>query len=131
MKEVLQFLQEAGVFYIATMDGDQPRVRPFGAVNEFEGKLYIITSNQKDVFKQLQKNPKVEISGMNKSGKWIRLSCEVVRDDRVEARKAMLEAYPSLGSMYSPDDGKMEVLYFRNASATICSFTEAPVSYQF
>lgn len=131
MKEVLQFLQDAGVFYIATMDGDQPRVRPFGAINEFEGKIYIITSNEKDVYKQMQKNPKVEISGMNKEGKWIRLSCEVVRDDRTEAKKSMLDANPSLRAMYSEEDGKMEVLYFKNAKAAICSFTEAPVSIEF
>jgi uncharacterized pyridoxamine 5'-phosphate oxidase family protein len=131
MKEVLQFLQDAGVFYIATADGDQPRVRPFGAINEFDGKIYIITSNEKDVYKQMQKNPKVEISAMNKEGKWIRLSCQVVRDDRTEAKKSMLDANPSLRAMYSEEDGKMEVLYFQNASATICSFTEAPVSYQF
>ena len=131
MKEVLQFLQDAGVFYIATMDGDQPRVRPFGAINEFEGKIYIITSNEKDVYKQMQKNPKVEISGMNKEGKWIRLSCEVVRDDRTEAKKSMLDANPSLRAMYSEEDGKMEVLYFKNAKAVICSFTEAPAAYQF
>ena len=131
MKEVLQFLQDAGVFYIATMDGDQPRVRPFGAINEFDGKIYIITSNEKDVYKQMQKNPKVEISGMNKEGKWIRLSCEVVRDDRTEAKKSMLDANPSLRAMYSEEDGKMEVLYFKNANAVICSFTEAPAAYQF
>jgi uncharacterized pyridoxamine 5'-phosphate oxidase family protein len=79
----------------------------------------------------MQKNPKVEISAMNKEGKWIRLSCQVVRDDRTEAKKSMLDANPSLHAMYSEEDGKMEVLYFQNASATICSFTEAPVSYQF
>ena len=131
MKEVLQFLQDAGVFYIATMDGDQPRVRPFGAINEFDGKIYIITSNEKDVYKQMQKNPKVEISGMNKEGKWIRLSCEVVRDDRTEAKKSMLDANPTLRAIYSEEDGKMEVLYFQNANASICSFTEAPAVYQF
>lgn len=131
MKEVLQFLQDAGVFYIATMDGDRPRVRPFGAINEFDGKIYIITSNEKDVYKQMQKNPKVEISGMNKEGKWIRLSCEVVRDDRTEAKKSMLDANPTLRAMYSEEDGKMEVLYFQNANASICSFTEAPAVYQF
>lgn len=131
MKEVLQFLQDAGVFYIATVDGDQPRVRPFGAINEFEGKIYIITSNEKDVYKQMQKNPKVEISGMNKEGKWIRLSCEVVRDDRTEAKKSMLDANPTLRAMYSEEDGKMEVLYFKNANVAICSFTEAPAVYQF
>lgn len=131
MKEALQFLKDAGTFYLATADGEQPRVRPFGAVAEFEGKLYIVTNNQKDVYQQLQKNPKVEISGMTKDGKWIRLSAEAVRDDRFEARKAMLDANPSLRGMYSEDDGKVEVLYLQNATAVICSFTEAPVTYQF
>lgn len=131
MKEALQFLKDAGTFYLATVDGDQPRVRPFGAVAEFEGKLYIVTNNEKDVYQQMQKNPKIEISGMSKDGKWIRLAAEAVRDDRLEARKAMLDANPSLRNMYSEDDGKVEVLYLQNATATICSFTDAPVIYQF
>ncbi|MBQ7371964.1 MAG: pyridoxamine 5'-phosphate oxidase family protein [Blautia sp.] len=130
MKEALQFLKDAGTFYLATVDGDQPRVRPFGAVAEFEDKLYIITNNEKEVYKQLEKNPKFEISGMAK-GKWIRLSGEAVRDDRREARKAMLDANPSLRSMYNEDDGKVEVLYIQNATVTICSFTDAPVTWQF
>ena len=131
MKQALQFLADPGTFYLATVDGDQPRVRPFGAVAEFEDKLYIITNNQKDVFKQIQVNPKIEISGMTKDGKWIRLSAEAVRDERREARKAVLDANPGLRGMYNEDDGKIEVLYLKNASATICSFTEAPVSFTF
>ena len=131
MKEALQFLQDSGTFYLATMDGDQPRVRPFGAVCGFEDKLYLITSNQKDVYAQMQKNPKVEISGMTPDGRWIRLSAEVVRDERFEARGAMLDANPNLRNMYSEDDGKIEVLYLKDATATVCSFTEAPVSYRF
>jgi len=130
MKEALQFLKDAGTFYLATVDGDQPRVRPFGAVAEFEGKLYIVTNNQKDVYKQMQNNPKIEISGMA-NGKWIRLSGEAVRDDRFEARKTMLDENPSLRNMYSENDGKVEVLYLQNATVTICSFTEEPVSFQF
>ena len=131
MEEVLEFLQKAGVFYLATVDGNQPRVRPFGAYCEYDNKLYIITSNQKDVYAQLTSNPKFEISGMTQDGKWIRLAGEAVRDERREAKTAMLKANPSLGDMYSEDDGKMEVLYFKNATATICSFTEAPVTYNF
>ena len=130
MKEALEFLKKAGTFYLATVEGDRPRVRPFGAVCEFEGKLYIVTNNTKDVYKQMAANPKIEISGMA-GGKWIRLAAEAVRDDRFEARKAMLEANPNLRSMYSEDDGKVEVLYLQNATATVCSFTEAPVTYTF
>ena len=130
MKEVLEFLQKAGTFYVATVDGDQPHVRPFGAVCEFEGKLYLVTNNTKDVYKQMLANPKLEISGMA-DNKWIRLSAEAVRDDRREARKAMLDANEGLRNMYNEDDGKVEVLYLKNATAAICSFTEAPVSCSF
>ncbi|MBQ1290669.1 MAG: pyridoxamine 5'-phosphate oxidase family protein [Lachnospiraceae bacterium] len=131
MKEVLEFLRKCGVFYIATAEGDQPRVRPFGAVHEFEGKIYLITSNQKPVFAQLAQNPKIEICGMEPGGKWIRIAAKAVRDDRIEARESMLEANPSLKGMYSADDGKMEVLYLADARAVISSFTEAPVMYAF
>jgi len=130
MKEVIDFLNEAQTFYIATMDGDQPRVRPFGVVNEFDGKLYIITGNKKKVFSQLMANPKVEISA-TVGGRWIRLECEMVRDDRREAKTSMLEAAPNLRSMYSEDDGVMEVLYMKNATATFYSFTEAPHTVTF
>lgn len=131
MKQVLQFLKDAGTFYIATSDGDQPRVRPFGAVCEFEGKLYIPTNNQKKVFAQMMKNPKIEICGMA-DGKWIRVEAEVVNDTRREARSAMLEEYgDGLKSMYSLDDGIFEVLYLKNATATICSFTAEPVVIKF
>lgn len=130
MEKALKFLKDCGVFYLATNDGDQPRVRPFGAVCGFEGKLYIITNNQKKVFDQMQKNQKVEISGMA-GGKWIRLSGEAVRDTRREAKVAMLEANPSLGGMYNEDDGIMEVLYLKNAEASICSFTDAPEKWSF
>ena len=130
MEKALKFLKDCGVFYLATSDGDQARVRPFGAVCGFEGKLYIITNNQKRVFDQMQKNQKIEISGMA-GGKWIRLSGEAVRDTRREAKVAMLEANPSLGGMYNEDDGIMEVLYLKNAEASICSFTDAPETWTF
>ena len=123
-------LKKCGVFYLATVEGDQPRVRPFGAVCGFEGKLYIITSNQKKVFDQMQKNQKVEFCGMSE-GKWLRLSAEVIRDTRIEAKKAMLEDNPSLRGMYSEDDDIMEVLYLKNAEASLCSFTEEPEIWMF
>ena len=124
MKKAMEFLKECGVFYLATMDGDQPRVRPFGAVCIFEDKLYVTTGNKKEVFAQMTANPKIEISGMA-GGKWIRLSAEAGRDDRREARTAMLNEYPDLRAMYSEDDGNMEVLYIKNANVSLCSF-EAP-----
>ena len=131
MKEVLEFLKLCRVYYIATMDGDQPRVRPFGAQCEFEEKLYLTTSNQKAVYAQMKANSKVEISGMSPDGRWIRLTAQAVFDERREAKTAMLEANPELRSMYSEDDGKMEVFYLQNANAVICSFTAEPVSYSF
>ena len=125
MNEVYEFLKNAGTYYLATVDGDQPRVRPFGTINIFEDKLYIQTGKVKDVSKQIQNNPKVEICAFDK-GKWIRLSGELVRDDRREAKQAMLDSYPDLQGMYSADDDNTEVLYFKNAEAVISSFTEEP-----
>ena len=125
MEEVYNFLKDCGTFYLATEEGDQPRVRPFGVVNIFDNKLYIQTGKIKNVSKQMQINPKVEICGM-KDGKWIRVTGEVVRDDRREAKVSMLEANPVLKSMYSADDDNTEVLYFQNATATIYSFTDEP-----
>ncbi len=125
MERTLKFLKEAGTYYLATVDGDQPRVRPFGTVNEFEGKLYIQTGKKKDVSKQLHANPKAEICAFM-NGEWIRVACELVADDRREAKVAMLEAYPQLQGMYSADDDNTEVLYMKNATATFSSFAGAP-----
>lgn len=125
MQEVYEFLKECGTYYLATVEGDQPRVRPFGTVDIFEGKLYIQTGKVKECSKQIQANPKVEICGFA-NGKWVRVAGKLVRDDRREAKKHMLDAYPSLRKMYSEDDGNTEVLYFEDATATFLSFTEAP-----
>ena len=123
MEEVYEFLKKCGTFYLATVEGDKPRVRPFGVVNIFEGKLYIQTGKKKKVSKQMQENPNVEICGFI-DGKWIRLDGKVVRDDRREAKESMLEANPILKNMYSADDDNTEVLYFEKAKATFYSFTE-------
>ena len=130
MEEVYEFLKRCGTFYIATEDGNQPRVRPFGVVNIFEEKLYIQTGKVKNVSKQMQINPNVEICGFI-DGKWIRLEGKVVRDDRREAKVSMLEANPILKDMYAADDDNTEVLYFENAKATFCSFTEEPRTIEF
>ena len=125
MKRVEQFLKEAGTYYLATVDGDQPRVRPFGTIHIFEGKLYLQTGKVKDVSKQLHANPKAEICAF-KDGEWLRVAGELIEDDRREARVSMLGAYPALQKMYAPDDGNTEVFYFKNAVATFSSFTKAP-----
>ena len=130
MKEVFEFLKKCETYFLATVDGDQPRVRPFGTIHIFEDKLYIQTGKSKDVSKQIQANPKVEICGFS-GGEWVRLSGELVRDDRVEAKKSLLDAYPSLQQMYSPEDDNTEVLYFKNATATFSSFTTAPRTVTF
>lgn len=130
MKEVCEFLKECGTYYIATVEGDQPRVRPFGTVNIFEDKLYIQTGKSKDVYKQIDTNGKVEICGVNKD-KWIRVSGILVSDDRVEAKKAMLDSYPELRGMYNENDDSTAVLYFKDAVATIYSFTDAPKVIKF
>ena len=130
MNEVYEFLKEAQTYYLATAEGDQPRVRPFGTVDIFEDKLYIQTGKIKPVSKQIKANPKVEICAF-KDGEWLRLAGELVEDDRREARVSMLEAYPTLKAMYDPDDGNTEVFYFRNAKATFASFTKAPETVEF
>jgi len=130
MNEVYEFLKAAGTYYLATVENDQPRVRPFGTVNIFDGKLYIQTGKVKEVSKQIQKNPKVEISAFDK-GTWIRLAGELVRDDRLEAKVDMLEHYPELKAMYKAEDDNTEVLYFKNATATFYSFGGAPKTVTF
>ncbi len=130
MEKIYQFLKDAGTYYLATMDGDQPRVRPFGTIDLFEGKLYIQTGKKKDVSKQLYANPKAEICAFM-DGKWVRVAGKLIPDERREAKKAMLDAYPNLRGMYSEDDDNTIVFYFESAKATISSFTEAPVSCEF
>ena len=130
MKEVFDFLKNCGVFYIATIDGDKPRVRPFGAINIFEDKLYLQTGKSKDVYKQIEINPNVEISGMY-NGKWIRLEARLVNDERRVAKKSMLDNNPELSGMYSEDDPNTLVLYLENVKAKILSFTEPPVEIEF
>ena len=130
MQEVWKFLKECGTYYLATMDGEQPRVRPFGTAEIFEGKLYIQTGNKKEVYQQIMKNPYVEICACN-GGKWLRLSGKLIRDDRFEARKDMLDKNPMLRGMYNELDGNTEVLYFENVIATFYSFTEAPREIKF
>lgn len=130
MKEVQEFLKSCGVYFLATMDGDQPRVRPFGTAEIFENHLYIETGKKKDVFKQIEKNNKVEICAF-KDSKWIRVSGELVVDDRVEAKKDMLDKNPSLRAMYDENDDNTVVLYFKSATAIILSFTEEPKIIEF
>lgn len=122
MESVCKFLKDVGTYYLATVEDDQPRVRPFGTAHIFEGKLYIQTGRKKHVAMQLAKNPKVEICAFN-GNEWLRLSGELVEDDRREAKASMLDAYPELKAMYDPDDDNTQVFYFKNASATFSSFT--------
>ena len=130
MKEVQEFLKECGIYYLATVEGDQARVRPFGTAEIFEDHLYIQTGKKKDVFKQIENNPKVEICGF-KDGKWIRVSGKLVLDDRVEAKKDMLDKNPNLRNMYDENDDNTAVLYFESGKAIISSFTEKPIVIDF
>ena len=130
MQEVYEFLKACGTYYLATVEGNQPRVRPFGTIDIFEDKLYIQTGKVKDVSKEMQANPKVEICAFD-GQKWIRVAGEVVRDDRVEPKKHMLDSYPNLQALYRADDDNTEVLYLKNATDTISSFTEEPKIIKF
>jgi uncharacterized pyridoxamine 5'-phosphate oxidase family protein len=125
MQEVHEFLKKCGTYYLATVEGDQPRVRPFGTVHIFDGKLYIQTGKRKSVSRQMMKNPKIEICAMN-GGQWIRIQAIAVEDNRVEAKQSMLDAYPNLKSMYSATDDNTQVLYLKDAVATINSFGGEP-----
>lgn len=130
MDKVLKFLKDAETYYLATVEDDQPRVRPFGTAHVFEGKLYIQTGKVKDVSKQLHQNPKAEICAF-KNGEWLRVSGKLIEDNRNEARQSMLDAYPSLQKMYKADDGNTEVFYFKNATAIFSSFTHEPEIIKF
>ena len=130
MKEVLDFLKTCGVYYLATVDNDKPKVRPFGTAEIFENHLYIQTGKKKDVFKQIEKNPNVELCAFN-DGRWIRISGKLIPDDRVEAKKDMLDKNPNLRGMYDENDDNTIVLYFESATAVISSFTEPPKTINF
>ena len=130
MKRVLDFLKKTEVYYLATVEGDQPRVRPFGTINEFEGKLYIQTGKIKPTSHQLAANPKAELCAFC-DGAWIRVACTLIEDDRLEAKKSMLDAYPNLRHMYNENDGNTQVLYMQNATATISSFGGTPIVIEF
>jgi uncharacterized pyridoxamine 5'-phosphate oxidase family protein len=130
MKEVYEFLKKCGTYYLATTDGDQPRVRPFGTVLIFENKLYIQTGKVKNVSKQMMKNPKIEICALS-GDKWVRIEAIAVEDDRTEAKQKMLDAYPQLKSMYSADDDNTQVLYLKDATASFYSFGGEPKVVKF
>ncbi len=130
MQEVYEFLKKCGVYYLATVEGDQPRVRPFGTIDLYEGKLYIQTGKVKEVSKQIQTNPRAELCAFS-GGEWLRIACELVRDENVKAKEHMLDNYPDLKQMYSATDDNTEVLYLKNAVATFSSFTAAPRTVEF
>lgn len=130
IEKVCQFLKDAGTYFLATAEGDQPRVRPFGTAHLFEGRLYIQTGKSKSVSAQLAANPKVEICAM-KDGEWLRIAGELAEDDRVAARKSMLDDYPELRGMYDENDTNTQVWYFKHATATFSSFTADPEVIEF
>ena len=130
IERTCNFLKEAGTYFLATIDGDQPRVRPFGTAHIYEDKLYIQMGKSKSVSAQLQINPKVELSAF-KDGVWVRVEGKLIEDDRVEARKSMLDAYPELRSMYDENDGNTQVGYFEQAVVTFSSFTAESETFNF
>jgi uncharacterized pyridoxamine 5'-phosphate oxidase family protein len=130
MDEVLEFLKKVGTYYIATVEGDQPRVRAFGTINKFEDKLYIQTGRSKPVSAQIAANPKTEIIAFDGST-WLRVAATLVEDLRLEAEKSMLDNYPTLADRYQPGDGNNQVFYLKDATATFSSFVEAPKTVTF
>lgn len=130
MQRVCDFLKKAGVYFLATVDGDQPEVRPFGTAEIIGGKLYIQTGHVKPVAKQIAANPKVALCAYD-GKEWLRVTATLVEDPRVEVKKAMLDAYPTLRAMYNENDGNTAVYYLKDAKATISSFTAAPEEITF
>jgi uncharacterized pyridoxamine 5'-phosphate oxidase family protein len=132
MKNVCEFLKKCETYFIATLEGDQPRVRPFGTAAIFESKLYIQTGKRKNVAKQMMANPKIEICAYDPAkGKWLRIEATVVEDNRIEAKQYMLDEYPSLKAMYSAEDDNTMALYLKDATATFYSFSEEPLVVRF
>ena len=132
IEKVSEFLDKTRTYYLATVDGDQPRVRPFGTALVYDGKLYIQTGKVKPVSKQLAANPKAEICAFDgQTGTWLRVSGELINDDSRDVKVAMLEKYPDLKGMYNPDDDNTQVLFFKDATATFSSFTAAPEEFTF
>jgi len=131
MEKVLQYLKENKTFYLATVDGDKPQVRPFGVVSIINGKLYIQTSKTKKVYQQMIKNPKIAICTMGKDGTWLRISATAVEDYRLEIIQQFLDDNPILKDMYSADDGKCTIFYLKDATCTFYSFTSEPKVYKF
>ena len=130
MEEVYKFLKTCGTYYLATMDGDQPRVRPFGTIDLFDGRLTIQTGKVKEVSRQMLRNPRVELCAFD-GERWLRLAATAVEEPRLEAQKHMLDAYPSLQSMYQPGDGNTQIFALEGVTATFSSFTEAPRTVKF
>ena len=130
VEQVYEFLDKAQTYYLATVEGDQPRVRPFGTALLWDGKIFIQTGKSKDVAKQIMANPKAELCAFM-DGKWLRVACELIEDDSRDIKVAMLEKMPTLKGLYDPDNGSMLMLYLKNATATISSFTEAPATITF
>lgn len=130
MQEVYEFLKKCGTYYLATVEGDQPRVRPFGTIDLFEGRLTIQTGKVKEVSKQILKNPKVELCAFD-GERWLRVAATAVEEPKVEAQVHMLDAYPSLKNMYQPGDGNTQIFALEQVTATFSSFTEAPRTVQF
>ena len=130
MQEVYEFLKKCGTYYLATMDGDQPRVRPFGTIDLFDGRLTIQTGKIKDVSRQMIRNPKIEICAFD-GERWLRLAATAVEDSRIEAQEHMLAAYPSLQGMYQAGDGNTQIFALTQVTATFSSFTEAPRTVTF
>ncbi len=130
MQQVYDFLKKCGTYYLATVEGEQPRVRPFGTVDLFEGKLYLQTGLSKSVAQQLKADPKVELCAFD-GERWLRVAATAVYDDNLAAQKHMLAAYPSLQAMYQPGDGNTAVYYLKDATATFSSFTAAPEVVRF
>ncbi len=130
MNEIYDFLKKCGTYYLGTVEDNKPKIRPFGTIDIYNGKLTIQTGLKKDVAKQMIKNPNITICAFD-GNKWIRVDAIAKLDDSIEASSHMLERYPNLKGMYTPGDGNTCVFVLESGQATISSFVEKPKTIKF
>ena len=126
MNRVVEELKKVKIFYIATVEDDQPRVRPFSSIAEFESNAYICTGKHKEIYSQISKNPKIELSGMYDGGTWLRVSATLELDERIEAQEAVLNDPTGPSQLYKPNDGRFVVYKLTNVKALKYNFYAAP-----
>lgn len=128
-KEFVDFFQNAKMFFIATTEEDQPRVRPFGHLVEYHGQFYFNTGKHKNVYQQLMKNPKVEICAFDK-GVWYRVAGCAAESDNEEIKQMMMEIDPVVKRNYGQDTSDLAIFGLVNVKSYRCTFASNELVYE-